>query len=101
MTHCDVTWYLLAKTSNIFFGIKVSGYITLSHRYNFISRSLKYLEGMDRISGYTGVVTWYLGAKNCFVYVFSIELHMSREQFSYQKMRENLWIRKLYKLLEY
>ena len=55
---------------------------------------------MYRISGYIGVVTWYLVDKNCFVYIFSIELHISRDQFSSQKMRKNLWIRKLYKLLE-
>ena len=56
---------------------------------------------MYRISGYIGVETWYLVAKNCFVYIFSIELHMSRDPFSSQKMRQNLWIRKLYKLLGY
>ena len=56
---------------------------------------------MYRISGYIGVVTWYLVAKNCFVYIFSIELHIPRDQFYSQKMRENLRIRKLYKLLEY
>ena len=56
---------------------------------------------MHRISGYIGVVTWYLVVKKCFVYIFSIELNISRDQFSSQKMRKNLRIRKLYKLLEY
>ena len=51
--------------------------------------------------GFYRVVTWYFWAKNCFVYILSIELHVSCYRFFSQKKRLNLHIPELYKRLWY
>ena len=44
---------------------------------------------MPLISGYTGHVTWHFWAKNCFVYILSIELHVSCYRFF---LKRSVWI---------